>query len=256
MKRLEKSDDPDEQFLFKHITLLERGAEAESYGYHAAKEDGGVFTERGYIIQLSGIKDIYRGVHDIPVETIERKQIENDSLNEKLYLPQIAQWIEEQTNIPQQIINTNERGDIRYTDYDSINDIMNMTIIADADINIKSISWSGEYGIGLNIDSAGDENEEKVHVILWTDSETFKDSCGQYMNTEVALNGVLVISNPQIEITEEIIKEMTAFQDFVEQAADAEKPSVLKKIADARKQADGTDKPKNNSPKKSREEEL
>jgi hypothetical protein len=67
--RLEKSEDPAERALFKHITLLERTADAEAYSYHAAKEEGGAFTSKGLIIQEEAFKEIYRGVQDIPTES-------------------------------------------------------------------------------------------------------------------------------------------------------------------------------------------
>jgi hypothetical protein len=85
---------------------------------------------------------------------------------------------------------------------------MNMTLIADADIKIKSVAWSEEFGVGLNVDTPSDENEEKVHVILWSDIEIFKDERGYYMDSEGALRGVLVISDPDIELTSGIINEM------------------------------------------------
>jgi hypothetical protein len=125
-----------------------------------------------------------------------------------LYLSQIAKWLENTTGISQQIIHTSERGDIRYTDHDSQSDAMDMTIIADADIDIKSISWSGENGIGLNTDSESNLNGEKVHVILWSGSEVSKDDRGHYMDSEGALNGELVLYNPRMEVTDDVISEM------------------------------------------------
>jgi len=83
-----------------------------------------------------------------------------------------------------------------------------MTIIVDADISINSISWSNEYGLGLNTNDISNENGEKVHVILWTDEETVKDDIGYYIDSEGALNGVLVIQNPETEVTADIINEM------------------------------------------------
>jgi hypothetical protein len=93
---------------------------------------------------------------------------------------------------------------------------MNMTIIADADIDIKSISWGDEYGIGLNVDRESNANGEKVHVILWTDSEVRKNEHGYFMSAEAALNGVLVMKNPDIEISGDVIKEMLLIQDYRE----------------------------------------
>jgi len=175
----------------------------------------------------------------------------------KLYLSQIAKWLEFQTGAPQQIINTNEGG-VQYVDYDSAHDAMDMTIIADAGIEIRSISWSGEYGLGLNIDEAGNDNGERVHVILWTDSETAKDAHGQYMDAEGALNGILVIQNPNIEVTSKVINEMLAIRDEHEPTKTAGKHSVLKQIADARdkEKAEGAVMPKKDKKPKSREEEL
>jgi hypothetical protein len=126
----------------------------------------------------------------------------------KLYLSQIAKWLENTTGIAQQIIHTNERDDIRYTDHDSQSGAMGMTIIADGDIEIKSISWSGEYGLGLNTAGASNENGEKVHVILWSDSEISKDGRGYYMDAEDALNGVLVLYNPKTAVTGTVISQM------------------------------------------------
>jgi len=126
----------------------------------------------------------------------------------RLYLEQISKWFENKTGIPQQIIHTGERSDIRYFDYDSRENVINMTIIADVDIIVSSISWSDEYGIGLNINKKSNSNGEKVHVILWSDSETSKDERGFYIGVEGALNGILVITNPDIKITGDVIKEM------------------------------------------------
>lgn len=70
-----------------------------------------------------------------------------------------------------------------------------MTIIADADIDIRTISWSAEYGIGINTDKTDNTNGEKVHVILWSADEVSKDERGCFVNAVGALNGVLVIKN-------------------------------------------------------------
>ena len=124
-----------------------------------------------------------------------------------LYLEQIAKWLENTTGAPQQILHTSELGGVRYIGADP--QTGNMTVIADADISVNSISWSGEYGIALNSDK---DNGEKVHVILWSDNEVFKDEQGYYMESEDALNGVLLITNPDIKITGDIVKEMLAVE--------------------------------------------
>jgi len=142
-------------------------------------------------------------------KSIEQVRTNKEPRQMKLYLTRIAKWLEVKTGIPQQIIHTKERGDIRHIDYDDLESrATEMTIIADASIRIKSISWSGEYGIGLNVDEASNENGEKVHVILWSDSEVSKDEHGYYMDVDDALSGVLLIRNPDTEVTGDVILEM------------------------------------------------
>jgi hypothetical protein len=68
INRLEKSEDPSDRFLVKHIMLLNRCADDETYGHHAMKDDGGAFTSRGYITQGRPLEDKYRGLQDIPAE--------------------------------------------------------------------------------------------------------------------------------------------------------------------------------------------
>ncbi|MCL2078738.1 MAG: antirestriction protein ArdA [Oscillospiraceae bacterium] len=128
-----------------------------------------------------------------------------------LYLSQIAKWIENETGKPQQIIHTNEKSEVSFIDHDSYG--MGMTLIADADIAINSVSWSDEFGLGLNTANPSNENGEKAHVILWTDMEVQKDERGFYMDSEGALNGVLVLYNPKTEVTEDVIKEMLALEE-------------------------------------------
>ena len=123
-----------------------------------------------------------------------------------LYLEQVAKWIENKTGMPQQIIHTSD--DIRYVNYDSPDNAMHMTIIADANIKVNSISWSAEHGIGLNAEEANNANSEKVHVMLWSDTEVSKDERGYYMDAEGAQNGVLVIKNSDIKVTGDIVQEM------------------------------------------------
>jgi hypothetical protein len=66
VNRLEKSEDPAERTLYKHIMLLERCVDEEAYGYNAAKEENGAFTRYGLVTHERVIEEIYRGVQDIP----------------------------------------------------------------------------------------------------------------------------------------------------------------------------------------------
>jgi hypothetical protein len=66
--RLDKSDDPADRALVKHIMRLTRIADSEAYGYHVAKEEGSVFTAQGLISMGRGLEQLYHGVHDIPAE--------------------------------------------------------------------------------------------------------------------------------------------------------------------------------------------
>jgi len=70
ISRLEKSEDPAEQSLAKHIRLLNRAVEAEAYGYHAAKDASGIFTPHGLLTTEGNgePRDVYRGIHDLPPE--------------------------------------------------------------------------------------------------------------------------------------------------------------------------------------------
>ena len=203
-----------------HIFLLLINAGEEPPGIaeliNAAKNVGcySFDTANGALVNEKVFANLYGGKDDIPAEYRVLDLPDSDNL--KLYLPQIAEWIENKTGKPQQIITTHERDDIHYVDYDNDEKAMNMTLIVDADIDVKSISWSGEYGIGINVDTESSENGEKVHVILWTDSEMGKDERGYYMDAEGAVNGVLVISNPDIKVTGDVIKEMLAIHDYRE----------------------------------------
>jgi len=68
VNRLEKSEDPADRALRRYITLLSRSVDDETYGYHAAKEEGGAFTAHGFIRQVRGMEDIYCGAQDILAE--------------------------------------------------------------------------------------------------------------------------------------------------------------------------------------------
>jgi len=68
VSRLEKSEDPAEQALAKHIRLLNRAVDEEAYGYHAARAENGVFTPYGLLTtEGSGEpRTVYRDTQDLP----------------------------------------------------------------------------------------------------------------------------------------------------------------------------------------------
>ena len=65
---LNLSSDPAGRALIKYITLLNRAADTEAYGRHAAKEDGAVFTSHGLISEESKPREVYHGIQDLPDE--------------------------------------------------------------------------------------------------------------------------------------------------------------------------------------------
>jgi hypothetical protein len=127
-----------------------------------------------------------------------------------LYLEQIAKWLETKIGTKQQIIHTGERKDITFVDYDSrlLGKNTNMTLIAGADLDAYRITWSGHNGLRVNDLNVNGNRSEKVHVILWTDSEVFKDERGYFLDSEGDLNGVLVVSDLEIPIDLSAIHEM------------------------------------------------
>ncbi|MDR1669201.1 MAG: antirestriction protein ArdA [Oscillospiraceae bacterium] len=69
--RLKQSKDPAERLLFKFISRLEGAVDSEKYGYNAAKEEDGVFTERGYLTENENdFKTVYCGSEGVPAEYI------------------------------------------------------------------------------------------------------------------------------------------------------------------------------------------
>jgi len=63
--RLDVSADTADRAIIKNIMLLNRSTDAEMYGHHAAKEEGGVFTKQGLLTVESEPKVVYRGIVDI-----------------------------------------------------------------------------------------------------------------------------------------------------------------------------------------------
>ena len=67
-ERLEQSEDPEERELAQYILQLEAYADEAAFGRGVAREEGGAFTERGYLALRGEMKDVYRGLEDIPPE--------------------------------------------------------------------------------------------------------------------------------------------------------------------------------------------
>lgn len=67
-ERLEKSDDPAEHNFANYVLKLEEFVNIKAYGRHEAVEEGGSFTERGYLALRGEMKDVYCGPEDIPLE--------------------------------------------------------------------------------------------------------------------------------------------------------------------------------------------
>jgi len=66
--RLSASDDPNDRALVKHIMILSRAVDDGMYGHHAAKEEGGVFTNQGLLTLENTPHIIYLGTQDLPDE--------------------------------------------------------------------------------------------------------------------------------------------------------------------------------------------
>ena len=65
---LQNSSASTAQRFAKHIKHLEQSVNVEAYGRMAAKDDGGVFTDFGYLAQWRDTPATYRGIQDIPKE--------------------------------------------------------------------------------------------------------------------------------------------------------------------------------------------
>jgi len=83
-----------------------------------------------------------------------------------------------------------------------------MTIIVDADVEVSTIAWSCKYGLGINVSTPSSANSENAHVILWTLDEIEQDEYGYYIDSVGAINGILVIHNPEVKVTRKVIKEI------------------------------------------------
>jgi len=70
--RLTDSKDPADKAFAAHVAMLEKNIDYKAFGRATAKEEGGVFTEQGYLVGGSdaNLVAIYRGPEDIPLENI------------------------------------------------------------------------------------------------------------------------------------------------------------------------------------------
>jgi hypothetical protein len=96
-ERLEKSDNMEERELAQYILKLEAYADAKAFGRGEAKEENGVFTKHGYIVERGEFEEVYHGVEDI--------------LREYRLFPITAQVQEEKTAAPQREIPPGIRSD-------------------------------------------------------------------------------------------------------------------------------------------------
>jgi len=66
--RLAESENPQDNELAKYVEKLEKHTDHMAFGVTTAKEEGGVFTDRGYLTGGDGLQEIYKGIQDIPDE--------------------------------------------------------------------------------------------------------------------------------------------------------------------------------------------
>ncbi|MCL2853105.1 MAG: antirestriction protein ArdA [Defluviitaleaceae bacterium] len=66
--RLLNSDDPADRAFAAHIEKLEKYVDLKAFGLITAKEEGGIFTEQGYLVGGDDIRQIYRSLQDIPAD--------------------------------------------------------------------------------------------------------------------------------------------------------------------------------------------
>lgn len=65
---LKESRNPANQELAAYIELLEKYFSTEAYGNEYAKEEGGRFTQYGYLTKQRALEETYTGLNDIPPE--------------------------------------------------------------------------------------------------------------------------------------------------------------------------------------------
>jgi hypothetical protein len=68
LERLSQSEDADERYFAQHVARLEAAVNERSYGYAVVAEEGGVFTDFGYLSRSGEVQTLYRRAADIPQE--------------------------------------------------------------------------------------------------------------------------------------------------------------------------------------------
>ena len=68
LERLENSKNGDDRDFAQYIKRLEECVDSEAYGKMIAKEEGGAFTDYGYLRQEAEMAVKYRGIGDVPPE--------------------------------------------------------------------------------------------------------------------------------------------------------------------------------------------
>ena len=67
--RLKDSENLEDRALAAHIEKLEKHTDMAAFGRTTAKEEGGVFTEQGYLVGgKDDLEQLYKGAQDIPAE--------------------------------------------------------------------------------------------------------------------------------------------------------------------------------------------
>lgn len=66
-ERLEKSEDPEEREFAQYVLRLEEFVDVKAYGRNEAVEEGGSFTNHGYLALRGDFKEVYRDTADIPL---------------------------------------------------------------------------------------------------------------------------------------------------------------------------------------------
>lgn len=82
-ERLEQSGDPDERELARYILRLEAYVDGKAYGRGVAREEDGVFTSRGYLVERGKSLELYHGPEDIPMEYCLFTCVENERSDEQ-----------------------------------------------------------------------------------------------------------------------------------------------------------------------------
>jgi hypothetical protein len=68
LERLNQSENANERYFARHVTRLEALVDELSYGRAVVKEEGGVFTDFGYLTASGEVQALYRRAADIPQE--------------------------------------------------------------------------------------------------------------------------------------------------------------------------------------------